>query len=55
MYHFAWADQREKQGYNCNVSLKRGIQIVVSWENGLFELFDMPLDPQAKVKPALFI
>ena len=24
MYHFAWADQREKQGYKSNVSLKRG-------------------------------
>ena len=42
MYHFVWADQREKQGYKCDalwadqrekqgyksdVSLKRGIQI----------------------------
>ena len=27
MYHFAWADQREKQGYKSDVSLKRGIQI----------------------------
>jgi len=28
MYHFAWADQREKQGYKSNVSPKRGIQLV---------------------------
>jgi len=28
MYHFAWADQREKQGYKSNVSLKRRIQLV---------------------------
>ena len=27
MYHFVWADQREKQGYKSDVSLKRGIQI----------------------------
>ena len=27
MYHFAWANQREKQGYKSDVSLKRGIQI----------------------------
>ena len=28
---------------------------LVSWESGPFELFDLPLDPQAKVKLALFI
>ena len=27
MYHFAWVDQREKQEYQSDVSLKRGIQI----------------------------
>ena len=32
MYHFVWADQREKQGYKSDVSLKRGIQI-----NGILE------------------
>ena len=31
MYHFVWADQRENQGYKCDVSLKRGIQIPYSW------------------------
>ena len=25
MYHFVWADQKAKQGYNWNVSLERGI------------------------------
>ena len=24
LYHFAWADKREKQGYKSDVSLKRG-------------------------------
>ena len=24
MYHFAWVDQKEKQGYKCDVSLKGG-------------------------------
>ena len=33
MYHFAWANQREKQGYKCDVSLKRGIQIICTLEN----------------------
>ena len=33
MYHFVWADQREKQGYKCDVSLKRGIQIICTVEN----------------------
>ena len=33
MYHFVWADQREKQGYKCDVSLKRGIQIICTLEN----------------------
>ena len=28
MYHFVWVDQRERQGYKCDVSLKRGIQII---------------------------
>ena len=32
MYQFAWADQREKQGYICDVSLNRGIQIICSLE-----------------------
>ena len=25
IYHFTWVDQREKQGYKSDVSLKRGI------------------------------
>ena len=33
MYHFAWTNQREKQGYRSDVSLKRGIQIVCTLEN----------------------
>ena len=33
MYHFAWADQREKQGYKCDVSLKGGIQIICTLED----------------------
>ena len=33
MYHFVWEDQREKQGYKCDVSLKRGIQIIFTLEN----------------------
>ena len=33
IYHFAWADQREKQGYKCDVSLKGGIQIICTLEN----------------------
>ena len=33
MYHFVWADQREKQGYKCDVSLKGGIQIICTLEN----------------------
>ena len=33
MYHFVWADQREKQGYKCNVSLKGGMQIICTLEN----------------------
>ena len=33
MYHFVWADQREKQGYKCDVSLKRGIQIICTLED----------------------
>ena len=33
MYHFVWADQREKQGYKSDVSLKRGIQIICTLEN----------------------
>ena len=33
MYHFAWAHQKEKQGYKFDVSLKRRIQlVVVPWE-----------------------
>ena len=32
MYHFAWADQREKQGYKSDVFLKAGIRLFVSWE-----------------------
>ena len=35
MYHFAWADQREKQGYKSDVSLKRGIQIICTLQNAL--------------------
>ena len=33
MYHFVWADQREKQGYKCDVSLKGGIQIICTLED----------------------
>ena len=33
MYHFVWADQREKQGYKCDASLKGGIQIICTLEN----------------------
>ena len=33
MYHFVWADQREKQGYKCDVSLKGGIQIICTLGN----------------------
>ena len=33
MYRFVWADQREKQGYKCDVSLKGGIQIICTLEN----------------------
>ena len=33
MYHFVWADQREKQGYKYDVSLKRGIQMICTLEN----------------------
>ena len=32
MYHFAWVDQREKQGYKSDVSLKAGIHLFISWE-----------------------
>ena len=32
MYHFVWANQREKQGYKSDVSQKAGIQLVASWE-----------------------
>jgi len=35
MYHFAWADQREKQGYKSNVSPKRGIQLVKELVKGM--------------------
>ena len=33
MYHFAWVDQREKWGYKCDVSLKRGIKIICILED----------------------
>ena len=33
MCHFAWADQREKQEYKYDVSLKGGIQIICNLEN----------------------
>ena len=33
MYQFAWVDQREKQGYKSDVSLKAGIHVFVSWDN----------------------
>ena len=33
IYHFVWADQRKKQGYKCDVSLKGGIQIICTLEN----------------------
>ena len=33
MYHFVWADQREKQGYKSDVSLRGGIQIICALEN----------------------
>ena len=37
MYHFAWADQREKQGYIWNITLKTGIHLTCTW------LVDKPL------------
>ena len=40
MYHFAWVDQKVKWGYKSDVSLKRGIQLVVTWENDPFSLLD---------------
>ena len=33
MYYFVWADQREKEGYKCDVSLKGGIQIICNLKN----------------------
>ena len=33
MYHFVWVDQKERQGYKCDVSLKGGIQIICTLEN----------------------
>ena len=33
MYYFVWADQREKEGYKCDVSLKGGIQIICNLED----------------------
>ena len=27
MYHFAWENLKEKQGYNSDVSLNKGIQL----------------------------
>ena len=33
MYHFLCVDQREKQGYKSDVSLKRGTQIICTLEN----------------------
>ena len=33
MYHFVWGDQREKQGYKCDVSLRGGIQIICTLGN----------------------
>ena len=39
MYHFAWADQREKQGYKSDVSLKRGIQIICTLGKKLPRIF----------------
>ena len=32
MYHSVWADQREKKGCKCDVSLKRGIQIICTMQ-----------------------
>ena len=32
MYHPVWVDQREKQEYNSDVSLKGGIQIICTLE-----------------------
>ena len=53
MYHFAWADQREKQGYKSDVSLKAGIQLVVSWETSCI-LGKCTLDLNLQLMP-LFI
>ena len=53
MYHFAWADQREKQGYKSDVSLKAGIQLVVSWETSCI-LGKYTLDLNLQLMP-LFI
>ena len=33
MYHFVWADQREKQGYKGDVSLRGGIQMICTLED----------------------
>ena len=30
MYHFAWADQREKQGYKSDLL---DLQLIMPWEN----------------------
>ena len=33
MYDFVWADQRERQGYKCHVSLGGGMQMICTLEN----------------------
>ena len=33
MYHFVWADQREKQGYRSDVSLGGGMQMICTLGN----------------------
>ena len=33
IHHFVWTDQREKQGYKGDVSLRGGIQIICSLKN----------------------
>ena len=43
-----WAEQREKQGYKSDVSLKRGIQIICTLENDATLYIDT-------TKPLLFV
>ena len=45
MYHFAWADQRENQECKCDVSLKRGIQIICTLESDVTLYIDTTKPP----------